>query len=361
MIDWPGFLTTSPKGKTHMHLRSGFARGTVLILGLTAGMGSVAGCGKYAIHNLRFVKGFKDGTEAYKKSDFATASKLFEEALAYNPEEGQGVAYFFLANSYDQQFKASHKGEAVNDGYMKKAVENYQKAIDHLNGTTAMDNQYRRYSYEYMIAAYGPEKLDDFSKAEPIALKLIQLTPNEPVNLQALGKLYEDQGRYDEAEAQFKKAVDAKPTDPGVYTAIAGYYNRQGKFDETMTALETRTKYEPNNPEAYHYMATFYQDKVQKDFRLAPPKKRDYIMKGIEVEDKALALNPNYTDAMVYKNILLRQQVTIEKDPATQKRLIDEADKLRNKAMDMTKKANQGAGAAAKDAKDAKDAKKDGK
>jgi len=341
-----------------MQFRPGFARGTVLILGLTAGMGSVAGCGKYAIHNLRFVKGFKDGTEAYKKSDFASAAKLFEEAIAFDPEEGQGVAYFFLANSYDQQFKASHKGEPVNDGYMKKAVENYQKAIDHLKGTTPMDNQYRRYSYEYMIAAYGPDKLEDFSKAEPIALKLIELTPNEPVNLQALGKLYEDQGRYDEAEAQFKKAIEAKPTDPGVYTAIAGFYNRQGKFEETMVALEKRTSYEPNNPEAYHYMATFYQDKVQRQFNLAPAKKRDYIMKGLDAEDKALALNPNYTEAMVYKNIILRQQALIEKDPAVQKRLTDEADRLRNKAMDMTKKANQGAGGAAKDAKDSKDGKK---
>lgn len=349
MIDWPGFLTTSPKGKTLMHFRSGFARGTVLILGLTAGMGSVAGCGRYSINNLRSVKAFKDGTEAYKKSDFAKAAEQFQASINYNGD--QGIVYFYLANSYDQQFKPSHKGEKVNDDYMRKAVENYQLAIDKLSADQNPDpkireanDKFKRYSYEYIIGAYGPDKLDDFSKAEPIAKKLVELTPNDPVNFQALGKLYEDQGRYEEAEEQFKKSVAAKPSDPGVYTAIAGFYNRQGRFDETMKALEERTKYEPNNPEAYHYMATFYQDKVQKDFRLAPNKKRDYIMKGLEVEDKALALNPNYTEAMVYKNILLRQQATIEKDPAVQKRLIDEADKLRAKAMEMTKKANAGVG-----------------
>jgi len=111
-----------------------------------------------------------------------------------------------------------------------------------------------------------------------------------------------------------------------------------------MAALAERTKYEPNNPEAYHYMATFYQDKVQRQFNLTVPQKRAYILKGLEAEDKALSLNPNYVDAMVYKNIILRQQALIEKDPAVQKRLTDEADRLRNKAMEMTKKANAGSG-----------------
>lgn len=342
-----------------MQFRSSFARGSVLVLGLTAGLGTVAGCGRYSINNLRSVKAFKDGTEAYKKSDFATAAARFQESIGYSGD--QGMVYFYLANSYDQQFKPSRKGEPANDAFMKKAVENYQAAIDKLSGPPSADpkineanEKFRRYSYEYMIAAYGPDKLDDFAKAEPIAKKLVELTPNEPVNYQALGKLYEDQGRYDEAEEQFKKSVQAKPSDPGVYTAIAGYYNRQGKFDETMAALETRTKYEPNNPEAYHYMATFYQDKVQKDFRLAPAKKKEYIMKGIDVEDKALALNPNYIEAMVYKNILLRQQATVEKDPGMQKKLIEQADALRNKALDMQKKANASTGAA-------KEAPKDGK
>lgn len=323
-----------------MYFRNSFARGAVLALGLTVGISTVAGCGRYSISNLRAVKAFKDGSEAYKKSDFAKASQLFEESVKYLGD--QGVVYFFLANSYDQQWKPSRKGEPANDAFMEKAVQNYQLAIDKLTGDTDNDKKYRQYSYEYMIGAYGPDKLNDFSKAEPIALKLIQLNPNEPANFQALGIMYEGQGRYDEAEAMFKKAVEAKPSEPTVYTALAGYYNRQGKFDETMTALEERTKYEPNNPEAYHYMATFYQDKIQKDFRLSKPQQRIYALKGIAAEDKAVALNPNYAEAMIYKNILLRQQANTEKDPAVQKALIAQAEELRAKGIAIQKKANSG-------------------
>ena len=39
------------------------------------------------------------------------------------------------------------------------------------------------------------------------------------------------------------------------------------------------------------------------------------------MEDKALGLNPDYMEAMTYKNILLRLKANITKDPAEQKRL----------------------------------------
>jgi tetratricopeptide (TPR) repeat protein len=323
-----------------MYLRNSFARGVVLALGLTAGLGAAAGCGRYSISNLRAVKAFKDGTDAYKKSDFATAANRFEESTKYLSD--QGLVYFFLANSYDQQWKPSRKGEPANDAFMEKAVLNYQLAIDKLNGDTESDKKYRQYSYEYLIGAYGPDKLNDFSKAEPIAKKLLEINPTDPANYQALGRMYQDQGRYDEAEAMFKKAVEVKPNDPAVYTALAGYYNTQGKFDETMAALEERTKYEPNNPEAYHYMATFFQDKIQKDFRLSKPEQRAYALRGIAAEDKAIALNPNYAEAMIYKGILLRQQANTEKDPAVQKTLIAQAEELRTKGIAIQKKANSG-------------------
>lgn len=323
-----------------MYLRNSFARGVVLALGLTAGLGAAAGCGRYSISNLRAVKAFKDGTDAYKKSDFATAAKKFEESTKYLGD--QGLVYFFLANSYDQQWKPSRKGEPANDAFMEKAVQNYQLAIDKLNGDTENDKKYKQYSYEYLIAAYGPDKLNDFSKAEPIAKKLIEINPTDAINYQALGGMYRDQGRYDEAEAMYKKAVEVKPNDPAVYTALAGYYNTQGKFDETMAALEERTKYEPNNPEAYHYMATFFQDKIQKDFRLSKPQQRAYALRGIAAEDKAIALNPNYAEAMIYKGILLHQQANTEKDPALQKQLIQEADDLRAKGIAIQKKATSG-------------------
>ncbi len=60
------------------------------------------------------------------------------------------------------------------------------------------------------------------------------------------------------------------------------------------------------------------------------------------MEDKALSLNPNYAEAMTYKNILLRLQANETTDRKEQQRLIDEADRLRNRAIELGKKKASG-------------------
>jgi hypothetical protein len=47
---------------------------------------------------------------------------------------------------------------------------------------------------------------------------------------------------------------------------------------------------------------------------------------------------------MTYKNILLRLQANMEKDPAKQKQLIEEADKLRKKVIDAQNRKQTGKG-----------------
>ena len=77
-----------------------------------------------------------------------------------------------------------------------------------------------------------------------------------------------------------------------------------------MEAFHKAADLEPNNPQGYHLVATYYQEKAAKDFRLTAAQKKEYIAKGIEAENKALALNRDYVEALVYKNILLRSRRT---------------------------------------------------
>jgi tetratricopeptide (TPR) repeat protein len=135
-----------------------------------------------------------------------------------------------------------------------------------------------------------------------------------------------------------------KPNDASVYAAEASFYNRQGEFPKTIAALQKAADLEPNNPEGYHRVATFYWEKANKDYRLSQSEKRDYILKGLAMEDKALSLNPDYMEAMTYKNILLRMQAHTEKDPGKQKDLLNEADRLRNKVIDAQKRKQTGKG-----------------
>ena len=140
-----------------------------------------------------------------------------------------------------------------------------------------------------------------------------------------------------DAEATLLHGRDAAPDDTGALRALAGFYNRQGQFDKTIDALETAARLEPNNPTGYQLIAVFYWEKSQKDPQLTPVEKWTYIHEGIAATDRALAVNPDFTDALTYKNILLRMRANLETDPAEKKRTIAEADALRNRAIEINK------------------------
>ena len=127
-----------------------------------------------------------------------------------------------------------------------------------------------------------------------------------------------------------------------MYLQLAGFYNRQEEFEKTIEALKQRAAIEPNNPEAFYTISTYYWDKAYRDFRLKEPEKKEFVIKGIEQVDKALALKSDYMEALTYKNLLLRLQANLEKDPAKQQSLIKEADKLRDEALELKKKKTAG-------------------
>jgi tetratricopeptide (TPR) repeat protein len=312
----------------------------VVAIGLSA---ATAGCGKYSFQNLKAMKAFKEANDHYRSQRWREAIEAYQTVLAANPDyESQPdflATYFFLGNSYDNLYKPARKGEPENDAFMTKAIENYTIAAER-----AQDPIIKRRSLEYLVAAYGSDKLNDPAQAEPVVQKMIALDPTDSAGYFQLSKIYEDAGRYDEAEQALLKAREARPNDPAVYNAIAGYYNRQGEFDKTMEAFQKAAELEPNNPQGYHLIGSYYQEKAAKDFRINDAQKRDFIAKGIQAENKALELNPNYIDALVYKNILLRQQANLEKDRDRQQQLLKEADDLRNKAMQLQKTGSKPSG-----------------
>jgi len=276
----------------------------------------------------------KAGNAAYAQQNYKAAVEGYEQALATDPtNEDLQTSYFFLANSYDNLWKPGVTGDPANDALMLKAVDNYQKAAEKLaNAQKPANRNIGKLALQYLVAAYGIEKLNDPAKAEPVVQRMIQMDPADPTNYFALAKIYEDAGLYDDAERVLMLSKAAKPNDPAVYQMLAGFYNRQGQFEKTMEAWQTRAVKDPKNPEAYQTIATFYWDEAYRDPRVKEPEKRAFVQKGIEAVNTALELNPNYSEALVYKGLLLRLQANMEKDPTKQQALIKEADELRDKA-----------------------------
>jgi tetratricopeptide (TPR) repeat protein len=301
-----------------------------LVLAFATGL---VGCSQYG--KLQAKRAFKEANVLYAQQEYKRASALYEEAIKNDPE--LSIAYFYLANSYDNQFKPSRKGEAENDGYLTKAIEYYKLASE-----KEQDPTLRKRSFEFLVAAYGPDKMNDPTQQEPIVNRMIELDPQDASNYFALAKIREDAGDYPAAEEVLLRAKTARPNDPQVYLQLAGFYNRQEEFEKTIEALNQRAAIEPNNPEAFYTISTYYWDKAYRDFRLKEPEKKEFVMKGIEQVDKALQLKPDYMEALTYKNLLLRLQANLEKDQARQSALLKEADKLRDEALALQKRQAAG-------------------
>jgi predicted Zn-dependent protease len=324
-----------------MHKFSSKASVSVLCaaLGLAA-----AGCGQ--INTLKATMAFKDANQLYRGQDFRAAVTKYSETLdlcrGSEPDCTDvklNPAYFFLGNSYDNQYRPARRGEPANDALLTKAIENYKKAAE-----VVADPLTKQRAMEYLVAAYGPDKLNEPSEAEPILRRMIELDPSEPSNYTYLSRIYEENGDYEQAEQLLVKARDMKANDPGVYMTLATFYSRQGEFDKSMEALKARAEKEPNNPEAFYTIAQFYWEKAYRDFTLSDGDKMKFVVAGNEAIDKAIQLKSDYPEALTYKGLLLRVQANLEKNPTRQQELVKEAATYSEKAAEVQAKQRAASG-----------------
>src|SRR5436305_14739781 len=137
--------------------RPASAATVALVCGLSL---ASTGCGKYSISTLKAIKAFKDGNVAYAQKDWKKAASDYENVVQHEDSFDKypqlATAYFFLGNSYDQLYKPAKQGDATNDSYIQKAIDNYRKAADKNS-----DKAWKKSSLEYLAAAYGSDKLND--------------------------------------------------------------------------------------------------------------------------------------------------------------------------------------------------------
>ena len=161
---------------------------------------AAAGCGQ--VSQLKGRKSYKDANTAYQAQDYKKAADLYQATIDADPNAKETLpAYFFLANCLDNLYKPSKKGDPANDALMEKAVQYYQMAAEKLNASDSPEyKKLGKLSLQYLVAAYGADKLNDPGKAEPVLQSMIRSDPGDIANYFMLARLYEDAGVYDEAE-----------------------------------------------------------------------------------------------------------------------------------------------------------------
>jgi TonB family protein len=118
-------------------------------------------------------------------------------------------------------------------------------------------------------------------------------------------------------------------------TATEQRTSERSAFERKVEEMERSAAQQPGNAQAHHLLGAFLMEK-SRDAALNADERRGYITRGIAAEDRALAVDPDHVEALVYKNILLRMQAA-ESEPARRDDLIRQADTLRKRAVEAQK------------------------
>ena len=317
---------------------------TLILLALFAlMMTSLTGCGVADKWNmLKSRRAFKQANQAYGSKQYPQAIEFYNQTLEIDPNPDPRVlvtTYFYRGSSYHLQFRPHKFDDPENEAYLDSGIENYEVALElarEHGSEFEMLAPYQQYAMEQLAAIYR-DNLDDFRSAEFYFKSLIELDPDTPERYYALADVYE---RFDNPEEMpmlqqaietYKKPVEMSPDEAIGYRQVANLLNKYGRFEETMDWLAKARDVDAQNPEGYYLIAVHYWDKVYRDPDLTTDEKSDYIELGIAQLDESLGINEEYVDALIYKNLLLREKAKV--NPAQKDELTAEANELRDKAL----------------------------
>jgi tetratricopeptide (TPR) repeat protein len=233
-----------------------------------------SGCDK-----LKARDNINSGTAAFKSGDFAAAADHFKTAVELDPTIPNVRIY--LATAYIQQYVPGTE-TMENKKYA-------QAAMDELNKTLETDPK-NLLATEYLANLYYQMK--NFPQAMEWSKKVVELDPKNKEAFYTLGVIPWTQFVPADREARLNEKM--KPEDPGPL-----------KDKKEREALKEK----------------YWQS----------------LTDGVEAEKKALAVDPEYENAMAYMNLLIRYRADMVDTPEQYKADIKEADDWVQKSLETTK------------------------
>jgi tetratricopeptide (TPR) repeat protein len=241
------------------------------------------------------------------------------------------------------------------NSYFKEQL--YEDALKKYEAAQALDpNEVRLDKFVAMgyMALYNPgsthpKDLDALNRSIEHFKKYLAAKPDDDKAAKFLVTTYMNAQKYDEAIKYFKELVQTHPQDSQAVQTIAMLYAKQGDYENSIEWQKKRGTLEPNNAEVFYTMGVTAWDKsynapgadISPDKGLTPEKRKEILDFGMAQLDKAIELNPDYFEALLYKNLLYRQYVRIESDPAKVAELNAKATELQQKALEMKKKIQE--------------------
>lgn len=241
------------------------------------------------------------------------------------------LAALSIAGLGCQKLKAR---DELNKGVQAFRNGAYPAAVEHFKTAIALDPNYpvaraylaTSYMMQYIPGAESEENLRMAKAAHDEFLKVLEQDPKNANAMLAIAQLYFNQKKLDEAEEWYKKALEVNPNDKTAYYTI-GVIAWTKTFQPRMKA-RAELGMKPEDP------GPLRDRKVREKLRET---NLPIIEAGMAALEKALAIDPEYDDAMAYMNLLYRERADLQDTAEAYKKDTEMADKWVDKTLETKK------------------------
>lgn len=231
------------------------------------------------------------------------------------------------------------------------ALKEYQKVI--VVDPTHWQANYRIAMSYLALYHPGSTEANDLEYADNSAQafeRLLTLQAPDPATAEKVRSYYValliSANRTDRVITYYEELLGKDPRNPILVTQLAEIYAKKGDFDKALKYYTKRTEIEPANKEAWYTIGVVSWDRVHNlRSTLSDDELNRIIEIGIGALDKALLIDSNYFDALVYMNLIYRENsyvLATQMKTAEAAEALSKAEDYRSKAMEIGKKRMAG-------------------
>jgi tetratricopeptide (TPR) repeat protein len=195
-----------------------------------------------------------------------------------------------------------------------QAIPEYQKIVKS-DPDNWMANYYLAMSWMAQFHPQSTHPMDAEIKKQAVASleKLMKLEPPSPEDMDKVENYYlsllTSAGDNEQAVLFLEKQLQKEPDNKDIMSQLAQLQAKVGNFDESLKWYEKIAQMDPKTKTNWYTVAVLCWERSNKMGMTVTPEERTAIIQhGIESIDKALAIDPEYTEALAYKNLLYREK-----------------------------------------------------
>ena len=241
------------------------------------------------------------------------------------------VGLLLLSSTSCEKLKARdelNKGvQAFKSTKFQEAAEHFTNAINH-DPTFPTSRLYLAMSYlsQWIPGADSDENTLMATKAQEQFMKVLEQNPKETVAIASIASMYFNQKKLDEAKEWYTKLLNVDPNDKTAYYTI-GVIAWTKTFPRRMEA-RAKLSMKPEDP------GPLKDKKVRADVK---EKNLATVEEGMKNLQKAIDVDKEYDDAMVYLNLLYRERADLADTSDDYKKDIAAADSWVDRTLETKK------------------------